>query len=122
MLPGTTYVSARSVVVDAVVEAPEGQAEGQVVQVERLVRRQLPLELRVDEAPVREELPGLLPGPALRLRVFGRDARLGVGADAEVEVPSGIEKIGVRPPDEREPSRQPERHPSEVHSSDVVER
>src|SRR5262249_38722184 len=56
-----------AVVVDAVVEAPEREPEGELVEREGLVARELRVELRVQEVPLLDDLERRDRRPRLRL-------------------------------------------------------
>ena len=79
-------VLAGAVVVDPVVEAPEREPEGDVVEAAREVRRELAFELWTHERAVRDQLERRATRHGLRLRVLRRERGLGVGAGAELEV------------------------------------
>src|SRR5947207_3278512 len=79
-------VLAGAVVVDPVVEAPEREPEGDVVEAAREVRRELAFELWTHERAVRDQLERRATRRGLRLRVLRRERGLGVGAGAELEV------------------------------------
>src|SRR5206468_6307497 len=76
-LPGPVVLP-RAVVVDTVVEAPEREAEGKVVEPARQVRRELSLQLGADEGAVRNELERRPARHRLRLGILGYQRALGV--------------------------------------------
>ena len=97
-----------AVLVDAVVEAPEREAEGEVVQLPRpgLVPGQLGVELRLHEVAVLDDLERR----AFRLRLRLGDLRghggLAVGAHPEIEVAVHVEVEGARGSRERQRDEQ----------------
>src|SRR5262249_39650638 len=98
-------VLAGLVLVEPVVEAPEGHPEGQVVE-PGLVAREPPFELRIEEVALLDDLSQTPRRPRLGLRVLRRYGSLAVEACPDLESASGIEVERIRGRRERERDRQ----------------